>query len=267
MIQSQTNFRSWLAGVVDGDGNFDFRRGTLKTIRIKMHIRDVKILKVIQNATHVGRVRNVPNSSYVLYIVSSKIQMAHFLNLINGFIRVKIPSFSRACDACGLKFKLCNILVPYDAYLAGLIDSDGWVSLNYDQNCIVVGVELNMSPYVTDLNFDAVIPYAKPNVLIRTTASGKKSLRIIYQSVHGMGAVYAYFLKRRLYSDFKFRRITSVKKFLNLRHYKNAPHGSVEQRIYSQFCVDFLSYQNPSWTKVPMIDKLDKDIVHKLTQS
>lgn len=264
---TQTHFRSWLAGVVDGDGNFDFRRNTLKAIRIKIHIRDVRILKFIQNGTHVGRIRNVLNSNYVLYIVSSKVQMITFLNLINGFIRVKIPSFTRACNALGLTFIQSQKLDPWDAYLAGLIDSDGWVSLNYAQNCIVVGVELNMSPYVEDLNFDIVIPYVKPNVFIRTTASGKKSLRVIYQSVHGMSAVYDYFLKRRLYSDFKFRRILSVKKFLNLRHYKHAAYGSVEQRIYSQFCVDFLSYQNPSWTKVPCVGKLDKDIVHKLTQS
>ena len=104
MIKSQIHFRSWLAGVVDGDGNFDFRRNTLKAIRIKIHIRDVRILKHIQDGTHVGRVRNVPNTSYVLYIVSSKVQMTTFLTLINGFIRVKIPSFTRACTALGLTF-------------------------------------------------------------------------------------------------------------------------------------------------------------------
>lgn len=267
MKMNQINFQSWLAGVVDGDGNFDFRRNTLKAIRIKIHIRDVKILKVIQNQTHMGRIRYVPNTNYVLFIISTKVHMTAFLNLINGYMRVKIPNFQRACKACGLTFTLARQLVPWDAYLAGLIDSDGWVSLNYEQNCIVVGVELNMSPAVEDLNFDYVIPYAKPNMFVRVTASGKKSLRVIYQSVHGMSAVYDYFLKRRLVSDFKFRRVLSIKKFLNLRHYKTCAHGSVEQQIYSRFCVNFLSYQNPTWTKVPMVGKLDKDIVHKLTRS
>lgn len=264
---NKADFQSWLAGVVDGDGNFDFRRNTLKAIRIKINIRDVKILKFIQNMSHLGRVRNVPNTSYVLFIVSSKAHMTAFLNLINGYMRVKIPSFQRACNALGLTFIEASELAPWDAYLAGLIDSDGWVSLDYEQNCIVVGLELNMSPSVQDLNFDNVIPYAKPNIFIRTTASGKKSFRAIYQSVHGMSAVYEYFLKRSLLSSFKFRRVLSIKKFLNLRHYKNCAHGSIEQRIYSQFCADFLSYQNPTWTKVPTVGKLDKDIVHKLTQS
>ena len=267
MKEHKMHFRSWLAGVVDGDGNFNFRRNALKTIGIKIHIRDVKILKYIQNQTHVGRIRNVANTSYVLFIVSSKSHMKSFLSLINGFMRVKIPSFERACHALGLTYAAAPALVPWDPYLAGLIDSDGWVSFNYDQNSIVVGFELNMSPAVADLNFDYVIPYAKPNTFSRITASGKKSFRVIYQSVHGMSAVYNYFLNQRLVSDFKFRRVLSIKRFLNLRHYKNCIYGSVEQRIYSQFCVDFLTYQNPTWTTVPMVGKLDKDIVHKLTQS
>lgn len=44
-------FGPWLAGVIDGDGNFDIRNSnqkpTLKAIRIKLHIRDVKILNAI----------------------------------------------------------------------------------------------------------------------------------------------------------------------------------------------------------------------------
>ena len=267
MTQKNNNFRSWLAGVVDGDGNFDFRRNTLKAIRIKIHVRDVKILNYIQNKTHVGRIRNVPNSSYVLFIVSNKESMTTFVYLINGFIRVKIPRFTAACKALNIAFKPAPDLVPYDAYLSGLIDSDGWVSFNYVQNCIVVGVELNMSPCVADLNFDAVIPCAQPNTFSRTTASGKKSLRVIYQSVRGMSAVYHYFLTQRLVGDFKFQRAMAIQRFLSLRHYKLCAFGSVEQRIYSEFCVVFLSYKNPTWTKVPMVVKLDKDIVHKLTQS
>lgn len=267
MTQIKTEFRSWLAGVVDGDGNFDFRQNTLKAIRIKIHVRDVKILKFIQNKTHVGRVRNVPNGSYVFYIVSSKQSMIKFIDVINGFIRVKIPSFIKACNALDVDFKSSPALVPFDAYLSGLIDSDGWVSLNHAQNCIVVGFELNMSPSVADLDFSNVIPYAKPNTFSRTTASGKKSLRVIYQSVLGMSAVYRYFSVRRLHGDFKFRRVMSIKRFLSVRDYKLCAFGSVEQRIYSEFCVVFLSYKNPSWTTLPMVAKLDKDIVHKLTQS
>jgi|HigsolmetaAR201D_1030396.scaffolds.fasta_scaffold00716_15 LAGLIDADG endonuclease. len=53
-------FFSWLAGVIDGDGNFDVRyvnsKLVLKAIRIKLHNRDIRILTYIQNTLHMGAV-------------------------------------------------------------------------------------------------------------------------------------------------------------------------------------------------------------------
>ncbi len=54
------SFINWLAGVIDGDGNFDIRniksKLVLKAIRIKLHNRDVRILTRIQNELHMGAV-------------------------------------------------------------------------------------------------------------------------------------------------------------------------------------------------------------------
>jgi hypothetical protein len=263
--QIPEHFNSWLAGVIDGDGNFDFRRGILRSVRIKVHIRDVRILKRIQNMTHVGRIRTVNATPYVMYIASSKQHMSRILTCVNGHIRVKIPSFEKACNSLNIHPLSAPQLKPYDAYLAGLIDSDGSVALNFQQNCITVAVEINMSPYVENLNIDLVIPYAKPNVVVRTTASGKKSIRFIYQAVHSMAPVYDYFTRVRLYSDFKFYRITCIKRFLMVRQYKSCKYGSIEYRIFSEFCYDFIMYQNPQWAKVPFVAMLDKHIVHRHT--
>lgn len=57
---SETEFYPWLAGIIDGDGNFDIRKNSsltkpvLKAIRIKLHNRDVRILTRIQNYLHKG---------------------------------------------------------------------------------------------------------------------------------------------------------------------------------------------------------------------
>jgi len=49
----QSLFFKWLAGVIDGDGNFDIRKLesklVLTQIRIKLHNRDIRILTRIQN--------------------------------------------------------------------------------------------------------------------------------------------------------------------------------------------------------------------------
>ena len=261
--QTPEHFRAWLAGVIDGDGNFDFRHNVLKSIRIKLHIRDVRILKRIQNMLHIGRIRAVKGTSYVVFIASSKLHMTQLLTCINGHVRIKEQPFRNACGSLHVWFYKSCELKPFDAYFAGLVDSDGSVALNFQQNCITIAVEVNLTSYTEHLNFDSVVPNAKPNKVVRTTASGKKSIRFVYQSVRSLAPVYRYFRRVRLYSDFKYYRVIKIKKFLALRHFKSSPYGSVEYRIYSAFCLDFIMYQNPKWATVPFVAKLDKDIVHK----
>jgi len=50
--------------------------------------------------------------------------------------------------------------------------------------------------------------------------------------------LYDYFMKNRLYSDFKFYRVTKIDKFISIRDYKNEPKNSVEFKIYSDFLLD-----------------------------
>jgi len=61
-------FLNRLAGIIDGDGNFDIRKINsklvLKAIRIKLHNRDIRILSYIQNNLHLGKIRNDKNKPY-----------------------------------------------------------------------------------------------------------------------------------------------------------------------------------------------------------
>ena len=60
-------FWNWFAGIIDGDGNFDIRidpinkKKFIKQIRIKLHNRDIKILKRIQDFLHLGKIRSDKN--------------------------------------------------------------------------------------------------------------------------------------------------------------------------------------------------------------
>lgn len=58
--EDKLSFYKWLAGIIDGDGNFDIRilndKLVLKAIRIKLHNRDIRILTYIQNILHMGAV-------------------------------------------------------------------------------------------------------------------------------------------------------------------------------------------------------------------
>jgi hypothetical protein len=261
------HFYNWLAGIVDGDGNFDIRKDPvngfkLKAIAIKLHNRDVRILTRIQNYLHMGRVRADKNKPYSKYIVSTKKEMEFIINKLNGLIRIKIPGFKKSCIYFNIIFKEPNYKIePFDPYFAGLIDTDGSIVFNYPGNRIECVLEFQYNEYTRKLNFDDTIPFYKPNIQLRKQKSKQTykeyySISFKYQTVRGMMLLYDFFMKNRLYSDFKFYRVTKIKEFLLIRNYNKDPKGSIEFKIYSSFLLDWIQYKNPQWMKVPFVGKI-----------
>jgi len=251
-------FFKWLAGIIDGDGNFDLRnlnsKLVLKAIRIKLHNRDVRILTRILNKLHFGRIRSDKNKPHSMYIVSTKQDMLFLINKLNGLIRIKVETFKKACDYYGIKFIEPNYNIePYDPYFAGLVDTDGTIVFNYNCNRIECNLEFKYNEQTKKLNFDNVIPYYKPTVLFKihklkdsvsinknNEQTNFKSIAFKFQTVKGMVYLYDYFIapNNRLYSDFKFYRVTKIKKFISIRDFKNEPKDSVEFKIYYDFVLD-----------------------------
>ena len=207
----------------------------MKEIRIKLHIRDIRILNRIQNYLHIGRIRFVKNKPYVIYSIGKKVDMIYVINHINGNIRLKIKNFEKACNYFNIKFIEPDLKVkPYDPYFSGLIDTDGSIVFNYNSNRIECSVELKYNNYTTNLNFNNVILNTKPYVLIREK-KGEKYILYRYQNVKEMIYIYDYFMNNRLYSDFKFYRVSKIKRFIEIRKYKTSPFDSIEYKIYSDF--------------------------------
>lgn len=280
-VLEKKNFISWLAGVIDGDGNFDIRKNNclsskktnpfvLKAIRIKLHVRDIRILTRVQNGLHVGKIKVKKNNPHALYIVSTKFEMTEIINLINGQILIKVESFKKSCNLLNIEFKEGNYNVPpYSYYFAGLIDTDGSIVFNYTSNRIECSLELKYNNYTEKLNLDNVIPETRPLVLKRTKTiqkvSDKKynSILFKYQTVEGMIFLYKAFMKTRLYCDFKFKRISSIKRFLEIRHYRSCSPETVEFKVYKDFLINWIKYQNPKYYNVPFYQKLTKETTLK----
>jgi LAGLIDADG endonuclease len=262
-------FYSWLAGVIDGDGNFDIRKMesdskkvALRAIRIKLHIRDVRILTRIQDKLHMGRIKTYKNSPYALYIVSTRSEMEFLMSKLNGLIRIKVDSFKKACLLYNIEFITPDYIIKKnDPYFSGLIDTDGSIVFNFNSNRIECNLEFKYNQYTSKLNLDYFLQGYKPYVLIRNNKKNHskktfKSIAFKYQTVKGMVPLYDYFMLNRLYSDFKFFRVSQIKKFVQIRHFQNSDFNSVEFQIYSDFLLNWIQYNNPLWTKVPFVNKL-----------
>ena len=143
----------------------------------------------------------------------------------------------------------------------------GIVLSNASLDLALHDINFNLSIFsfsTSKLNLDNVIPNYKPYILLRKHSSKKtnqiyKSIAFKFQTVKGMLPLYDYFIFNRLYSDFKFYRITQIKKFIEIRDLKIYDFESVEYKIYSDFVLNWIQYQNPLWTKVPFIKKLRLD--------
>ena len=186
----------------------------------------------------------------------------YILKRINGLIRLKIPGFKEACILYNLDYIEANYNIAlYDPYFAGLVDTDGSIVFNYAGNRIECNLEFKYNEYTSKLNFDNTILHSKPFIIKRAKSSksgGPKdyiSIAFKLQSVNNMLFIYDYFIHNRLYCDVKFYRVMKIKSFFEIRKYKTSPKHSLEHRIYSNFVIDLLKYQNPLWYKIPCVSK------------
>lgn len=254
----------YIAGVIDGDGNFDVRsiNGVLrlKAIRVKLAVRDVRIVARIKSLLNCGKLRY--NKNLVTWSVSNIADMRKIVMLLNGHLRLKVPGFHKACACVGITPKLPNPkIMPQSGYLYGLIDTDGTVVFNYPANRIELILELKKTIYSTALDLTDAIPGATVRVLPRVKRNQTKgkifySVRFSFDTVENMIHIYNFVMGFRLYSDFKFYRVSKIPTFLKIRHYKNEPLGSIEHRAYSKWVLDFIKYLNPKYTKVAYLNKL-----------
>jgi hypothetical protein len=242
----------WLAGVIDGDGNFDVRvinsKRVLKSIRITQEIRNSNILHHIKDLLKSGRIRNRSNN-ILIYIISDKKGMYNLVKLLNGYIRIKIPGFIDACNYFNIEYKQPLYLIPKNSsYLAGLVDTDGSIVYNYPNNRIEIHLEFKQNEYSLLLNFSEVLDIAPKvyNYIKKNQTKDKifYSIRFSYSSIDSMLILYNYFKINRCYSLFKFFRIMQIKEFLIIRKYKNYPLNSIEFKLYNNFLKKFFNYMN-----------------------
>jgi len=249
----------YVAGVFDGGGNFDIRLNkqgvrVLKSIRLKTGSRDIRVIAQVKSILGCGSVTS--HIRLPTYQISGEVEMKKVVKLLNGRIRLKLEDFVDSCKYFNVEFKEPNYSIDVNSsYLSGLIDTTGSVVFNYAKNAIVLALVLKQNRETENLNFDMAIPGVCPKVykfIKRNPRKGKDfyAIRFVFcPKVSSMIHVYNFIMKSRIYSNFKFYRITQIKNFIEIRDFKDSPKGSEEHRIYSRWVFNFISYLNPDYTK------------------
>lgn len=98
--------------------------------------------------------------------------------------------------------------------------------MNYSCNRIECNLEFKFNIYTEKLNLDKVVPGCQPYILKRMKKNKSKgkafySIAFKFQTVDSMIHLYDYFMINRLYSDYKFYRVSQIKPFLKIRSFKN----------------------------------------------
>nr|YP_010259465.1 LAGLIDADG endonuclease [Stachybotrys echinatus]UIX25761.1 LAGLIDADG endonuclease [Stachybotrys echinatus] len=267
--ENTLKFYSWLAGIIDGVGKFHFQKNQfghiiLDIIEIKVNKRDLRILMRIQNNLHSGKIKIRKNHAYLM--ISDKVDMYYLINNLNGLIRIKINSFKKGCLVNNIGVKKPNYIIKSnDPYFSGLIDAIGSIYFNFSSNRIECSLNLQYNLYTSKLCLDYVIPHSLPYKIYRVNSIDLyKNIVFKFRTISSLSFVYDYFMKNRLYSDYKFYRISRMKDFLLLRNYRYSYYNSLEYVIYSRFLLKWIKYRNFSWSKVSWIGKLNNDIVLNL---
>jgi hypothetical protein len=186
----QTNrWNEWLAGITDGNGYFYFNQKEKSvSFEITTHITDAKLLYNIKNTLGGGSVKPRANTQSIRYRVKQRDIIIDLLNRVNGklYNQRRITQFNEACALMNIIPSQSPPLISnQSAYLAGLIDSDGIVTIGVSntspEHSILSGVEGKIQRLINSRGYH--------QLTLKINGIDKIHIEFIQQS-YGFGAIY-----------------------------------------------------------------------------
>lgn len=133
LLQKNIIWDQWFAGIVDGDGYFYINNNKEITFELTTSIVDVNILHTIKNKLQGGSIKPKSGSRSFRYRVKARLIIANIIHRINGklYNPTRINKFKKVCYILNIKVKQSfSILTLPNGYLAGLLDSDGTITIS-----------------------------------------------------------------------------------------------------------------------------------------
>lgn len=142
-----TIISSYLAGLIEGDGNIYVPQTGAASVTIIFNSKDLPLALLIQKEINHGNIYKIKGKNAYSYVISNLLGLTIIVNHINGHFRThKINSLFKLIDWINFKNNNSNIIdkLPLDnsclsenAWLAGFIESDGcfYIRVTKNKNC------------------------------------------------------------------------------------------------------------------------------------
>ena len=129
--EKDLKIRQWIAGLIDGDGNFYVSRKGYVEISVVMEARDIACLYKLKQR-YGGSVKATSHAKAVRFRLHHMQGVQQVIKDVNGLIQnpVRYLQLSKICNIYNIDV-IPSVKLEYNsAYLSGLFDSDGSVYYN-----------------------------------------------------------------------------------------------------------------------------------------
>ena len=141
----------WIAGVIDGDGNFYISKKGYVEFSVVMEPRDIACLHKLKSR-YGGSVKITSHSKAIRFRLHHKAGILSVINDVNGLIQnpVRLAQLEQICSLYNVPLKPTVELKYSSAYLSGLFDTDG--SVYYNKTSVQVFITVSQkNRYLLDL--------------------------------------------------------------------------------------------------------------------
>lgn len=178
----------WFAGVVDGDGYFCINKNKEISFELTTSVFDLNILHTIKNKLGGGSIKPRSGSNSFRYRVKARLIIENIVDRLNGrlYNPVRISQFEKVCDILNISIKKSpSILETPNGYLAGLIDSDGTISISISKTNAVTSQKPGKEGKIARLSQSRGFN----QMYVKITSVYKEPLLIITKS-YNFGTIY-----------------------------------------------------------------------------
>lgn len=214
-IESNQGFNEWLAGLIDGDGQFISHKSGSARLYIVMDTRDKGALYEILHRFG-GSIRSIAGAKALRYNLSNKKGLVKLIEAVNGNIRnpARLLQMNKLCNKYHIILNYPKPLTFNNGWLSGFIDSDGSIYFSESSGQVFISAT-QKNIYLLEPLINIYGGRVDPS-----NARGEAFKFIIYRKKEIFNMIDNYFNKYPL-RTLKSNRLKLIKEFYIVRRYKD----------------------------------------------